>query len=52
MAQKKYSAKINLKTGGTPICIEVEANDTPQAKKIIELRPEFKSFVILPQLKK
>jgi hypothetical protein len=52
MAEKKYYAKINVKVGGSPIMVEVSANDTAQAKKLIECRPEFKSFVSQPQLKR
>lgn len=52
MTQKTYYARINVKVGGAPILVEVSANDNAQAKKIIELRPEFKSFVNYPQLKR
>lgn len=51
MAQQTYYAKIQVKTGGAPITIEVQANGSAQAKKLIECRPEFKSFVNIPQVK-
>jgi len=52
MSQKTYYARIQVKTGGAPIAVEVSANDTAQARKVIECRPEFKSFVNSPQLKR
>lgn len=36
MAQKQYRAKIALKGGGMPIEVIVPANDTVQAKRVIE----------------
>lgn len=52
MTQKKCQARINVKVGGAPIVVEVAANDSAQAKKLIEMKPEFKSFVNFPQLKR
>lgn len=52
MAQKTYYARINVKVGGAPIRVEVIANDSAQAKKLIECKPEFKSFVNFPQEKR
>ena len=48
MSKKIFQAKFNAKCGGSPINIEVEANDSYQAKKIIEMRPDFKSFYQQP----
>ena len=49
MAEKKFVAKIYVKTGGSPVTVEVYANDSTQAKKIIQMRPEFKSFCQHPR---
>ena len=46
--QKVYEAKIYTKVGGAPITIRIEANDPIQARKLIEMRPEFKSFMAYP----
>jgi hypothetical protein len=44
----KWQADINVKTGGQPVKVEVFANNYSQACKIIEMRPEFKSFQFHP----
>ena len=49
---KTYEATIRPKVGCQPIKVEIEANDQFQARKLIELRPEFKSFVIPPAVKR
>lgn len=46
--QKVYEAKIFTKVGGAPILVRVEANDPIQAQKLIEIKPEFKSFMAYP----
>lgn len=48
---KTWVAKIYTKVGGAPVEVEVTANDFTQAKKLIELRPEFKSFSKQPAQK-
>lgn len=44
MTDKVYEAKILTTVGGNAVTVRVNANDPFQAKKIIETRPEFKSF--------
>lgn len=45
---KEFKAMIYTKIGGKPVLVYIYANDFLQAKKLIELRPEFKSFAKLP----
>ena len=45
----RYKAKIYVNTSSSAVEIIVFANDSFQAKKIIELRPDFKSFSQQPQ---
>ncbi|MDD3594599.1 MAG: hypothetical protein PHX18_08235 [Candidatus Gastranaerophilales bacterium] len=49
MAEKKFYAKIYIKTVANPVIVEVFAENSLIAKKIIEARSEFKSFYIMPQ---
>ena len=49
---KLYEAIIGTKAGSQPIKAQVEANDQYQARKLIELRPEFKRFVVGPSVKR
>jgi len=44
----KWQADIIVKTGGPPVKVEVLANSYTQAKQMIEMRPEFKSFQFHP----
>ena len=43
-----FKARIYLNTGSSSLDVTVFANDTSQAKKIIEMRPDFKSFAQQP----
>lgn len=45
----RYVGKIHVQGGGSPVPVEVVANDITQAKRMIELRPEFKRWAHLPQ---
>jgi hypothetical protein len=49
---KTYEATIGTKAGSQPIKIQVEANDQFQARKLIEMRPEFKRFLVGPSAKR
>ena len=44
----KFKARIYLNTGSGSTDVIVFANDSSQAKQIIELRPDFKSFAQSP----
>ena len=44
MAKKIFQAKIYAKCGGSPIQVEVEANDSSSAKREIENLWYFKQF--------
>ena len=43
-----FKARIYLNTSSSSLDVKVFANDTTQAKKIIEMRPDFKSFAQQP----
>ena len=45
---KKFKASISLNTGSNRLEVVVFANDSSQARKIIESRPDFKSFIQSP----
>lgn len=36
-----FTGKIRVKGGGAPVPVQVEANDFSQAKRMIEMRPDF-----------
>ena len=41
---KEFKAMIYTKVAGSPVLVCVYANNLLQAKKLIEFKPEFKSF--------
>lgn len=45
---KKFMAMIKTTVGGSPVITEIYANDSRQAKQLIELLPYFKSFIKQP----
>lgn len=48
----KYVARITLKSGGHSVEVEVDANDSSQARKIIEHMYDVKHFNRPPSKKK
>ena len=49
MAQKKWIAKIFVKTGRQSKNVEVTASNQAEAMKIIKMMHEFKSFSSVPK---
>jgi hypothetical protein len=46
---KTWEGRIYTKVGGAAVTVTVSANDSTQAKKLIEMRPEFKSWSQFPR---